>query len=284
MTTSRKSHSSATSEYLHGTDPEEQARLARLNDMLNDASLRELQLLGGEHILDVGCGLGQFSRAMARAAGPGGRVVAIDRSEAQLREAHRLADEAGEKHLVEIRHGDAVDLPLNEHEWNSFDVVHTRFLLEHVSEPIAVVRAMLRAARAGGRIILEDDHHDTMRLWPEPPGFAPLWQAYIRTYDKLGNDPYIGHRLVALLHEAGATPVRNTWIFFGSCAGQLTFLPLVENLIGLLEGAREKMLSSGSIDGRYFDDGVAALREWATIPYAAMWFAFAWAEGRRPEK
>lgn len=284
MTKSDKSSRSATSEYLHGTDPREQARLSRLNDMLNEASLRELQLLGGEHILDVGCGLAQFSRAMARAAGPGGRLVAVDRSEEQLKEARRQATEAGEKDLVELRAGDAVKLPLNKDEWNRFDVVHTRFLLEHVSDPGAVVHAMVTAARPGGRIILEDDNHDTMRLWPEPPGFASLWQAYIRTYNKLGNDPYIGHRLVALLHEAGAAPVRNTWIFFGSCAGQLTFMPLVENLIGLVEGACEKMVSMGDIDAHDIDDGLASLRDWATLPYAAMWFAFAWAEGRRPEK
>ena len=48
--------------------------------------------------------------------------------------------------------------------------------------------------RPGGRIILEDDGHDTLRLWPEPPGFVRLWQAYLRTYDRVGNDPVVGHR------------------------------------------------------------------------------------------
>jgi cyclopropane fatty-acyl-phospholipid synthase-like methyltransferase len=46
------------SHYVHGTDPEEQRRLSRLNDILNAGSLRELGLRGGESILDLGCGLG----------------------------------------------------------------------------------------------------------------------------------------------------------------------------------------------------------------------------------
>src|SRR5437764_5065861 len=42
--------------------------LSAMNETINDSFLRELDLKGGECILDVGSGLGQFSRAMARAA------------------------------------------------------------------------------------------------------------------------------------------------------------------------------------------------------------------------
>jgi len=252
-----------------------------LNDLLNEASLRELQLRGGEKILDVGSGLAQLSRAMARAAGPGSRVVGIERSSEQLAEAVRQAKAAGEDQLVELRQGDALALPVREEEWGTFDVAHTRFLLEHVPDPLQVVHAMVRAVRPGGRVILEDDNHDVMRLWPEPPGFGPLWQAYIRTYDRLGNDPYIGHRLVSLLHLAGAKPTRNTWIFFGSCAGHPAFDPLVENLIGLLKGARKICIAAGFIDESYLEDGICALRAWKQRPDAAMWLAVSWAEGIR---
>src|SRR5437763_10856832 len=97
--------------YLHGTHPEEQARLARLNDLMNEGSLRELRLAGGEAILEVGSGLGQMARAMARAAGPAGRVVAVERSPEQLARAEHLARAAREGSLVEFRTGDAADLP-----------------------------------------------------------------------------------------------------------------------------------------------------------------------------
>ena len=78
--------------YIHGTSEREQRRLSLLNDvLLNQAMLREMNLRGDERILDFGSGLGQFSRAMARAV-PRGRVVGIERDVDQLRTAQRLAN------------------------------------------------------------------------------------------------------------------------------------------------------------------------------------------------
>ena len=142
---------------------------------------------------------------------------------------------------------------------------------------------MVRALRPGGRIILEDDPHDTLRLWPEPPGFAQLWSAYMRTYDRVGNDPLIGHRLVALLVEGGAQPVRNAWPFFGACSGQPELLlGFVDNVVRILEGVRDPILQLGQFDEQTFSACLHAVRQWAHRPDAAFWYAVSWAEGRRP--
>jgi SAM-dependent methyltransferase len=268
--------------YIHGTAPEEQRRLSLLNELMNEGSLRELDLRGGERVLDLGAGLGQLTRAMARAAGPAGRVVGIERSPEQIAEALRQARTAGEEGLADLRRGDALDPPLRPDEWGSFDVAHARFVLEHLPDPLEVVRLMLRAVRPGGRIVLEDDDHDVLRMWPEPTGLRAVWEAYMRTYDRSGNDPIVGRRLVELLHRAGARPRRNTWIFFGGCAGHPSFGALVENLAGILSGAREAILPAGPLDPAAFDAALGALRAWAARPDAALWFAICWAEGTRP--
>ena len=271
------------SQYLHGTLPEEQTRLSLLNDLLNEKSLLALSLQGGERILDVGSGLGQLTRAMARTAGPTGKVIGIERSEDQINDARRRAELAGEATLVEFRQGDAYHFPLGNEEWGTFDLAHTRFLLEHVPQPERVVGAMVRAVRPGGRVILEDDDHEILRLWPEAEGFTELWKAYYSTFDHLGNDPLIGRRLVSLLVESGATPVGNDWIFFGSCAGERNFTHYASNLIGVIQSARELVLSSGHLTATDFDDGIETLRKWSQQRDSAIWYAMAWAEGRRPE-
>jgi len=270
------------SHYIHGTDPDEQRRLSLLNDILNQGSLRELAVQGGESILDLGCGPGQLTRLMARAAGPEARVVGIDRSEAQLAEARRLAGLDGEEGRVEFRAGDVLDLSLGPGEWGSFDVAHTRFLLEHVSDPLAVVRAMVRAVKPGGRVALEDEDHDILRLWPEPEGLREVWRAYAESYSRAGNDPFVGRKLVQLLYEAGARPRRSTFIFFGAGAGDPLFPAIATNILGVLRGAKPAILAGAAMDEGVFERTMDALRDWGDRPDAGFWYAMAWAEGIRP--
>jgi ubiquinone/menaquinone biosynthesis C-methylase UbiE len=267
--------------YIHGSKREEQRRLSSLNELLNQACLRELGLTGGEAVLDVGSGLGQFTRDMARAVAPGGRVIGVEQDKQQLAEARRQAQEVGEMDLVEWRHGDALELPLEKSEWGRFDVAHARFVLEHVREPEQVVRQMVRAVRRGGLVVLADDDHQVLRLWPEPPGFMELWQAYIRAYEHLGCDPFVGRRLVALLRDAGAKPRRNHWIFFGSCAGAPEFPAFVRNAIGVIETAREVITGPLGFSTKQFDRALRAMRQWGRRSDAALWYGLCWAEGVR---
>jgi ubiquinone/menaquinone biosynthesis C-methylase UbiE len=268
------------SHYIHGTSTDEQKRLTRLNTiLLNNACLKELSLRGGEKILDVGSGLGQFSRAMARRAQS--VVIGIERSEEQIAEALQQAKSAGEENWVEFRRGDARHLPLQDHEWGTFDVVFTRFVLEHVPDPLNVVRQMIRAAQKGGRLILADDDHDILRWYPPIEGLRELWQAYIQTFAASGNDPDIGRKLVTLLCEAGAKPVHSTWIFFGSCAGYEHFQVYVDNLISVLVGAKEQMLQHGFYKENNFDAVLRLLDDWRQKRDAALWYAVCWAEGIR---
>ena len=273
--------------YVHGTAPAEQARLTRMNAMLNTRSLDALGLRGGESVLEVGAGLAHLARAMARQGAS--RVVGVERSAAQIEEARHQAQDGGDSVLlesgqVELREGDALDLPLTPVEWGGFDVAHARFLLEHVTDPLSVVRQMVRAVRPGGRIVLEDDDHDMLRLWPEPPGFESLWRGLVRSYDRLGCDPYVGRRLVALLAEAGAEPVRNTLLWFGACAGEEggMFGILALNIREILVGAGDAIRAACAIDRASFDSALAALETWSERRDAAIWYAMNWAEGRRP--
>jgi hypothetical protein len=60
-----------------------------------------------------------------------------------------------------------------------------------------------------------------------------LWRAYVESYSRLGNDPQVGRKLVALLRDASAAPRRNEWLFFEDCAGTERFPVWMENLIGV---------------------------------------------------
>src|SRR2546430_4024825 len=92
---------------------------------------------------------------MARVAGV--RLVGMERS------AEQLAGAVRDPVLLDLRQGDVLQPPLRDEEWGSFDVAHARFILEHVDDPLRVVKAMLRAVRPGGRVVLADDDHGVDR-------------------------------------------------------------------------------------------------------------------------
>jgi len=273
---------SETSQYIHGSSPEEQHRLSLLNDILNEACLKELDLRSGEKVLDLGSGLGQFSRLIARTVGSKGRVVGVERDRDQILQAKSLADNSDESELVEFREGDALVLPLSESEWGTYDLAHARFLLEHVPRPDLVIANMVRSVRPGGRVFVTDDDHGDFRPWPESLGFHALWQAYVKSYKMLGNDPYVGRRLVSLLQDAGLTSIRNSSVFFGGCAGNERFQAIADNLIGALAGAKEAILSGELLDEESFDTGIDGLQQWKAHPSSALWYSACCAEGVVP--
>ena len=84
-------------------------------------------------------------REIAAAAGPDGAVLGIERDPVHIECARTLAQKQGADAL-EIREGDALDLPLSDDETGSFDLVYCRFVLEHLPNPLEAVKEMLSAA------------------------------------------------------------------------------------------------------------------------------------------
>lgn len=99
----------------------------------------------GKRILDVGCGGGILSEALARA---GADVVGIDLSAELADIAARHAEDAGLK--VDYRRISAEKLA--ELEPGAFDLVTCMEMLEHVPNPASVVRACGRLVKPGGRV------------------------------------------------------------------------------------------------------------------------------------
>jgi 2-polyprenyl-6-hydroxyphenyl methylase / 3-demethylubiquinone-9 3-methyltransferase len=103
--------------------------------------------LKSAQVLDVGCGGGILSEAMARA---GARVLGIDLSQPVLDVAELHAIEG--KVSVEYRAVSAEDLARERPA--AFDLVTCMEMLEHVPDPAAAVQALAALARPGGQVIV----------------------------------------------------------------------------------------------------------------------------------
>jgi len=103
-----------------------------------------LAKLAGKRVLDVGCGGGILSEAMARL---GASVTGIDLSEKPLRVAELHLLESGLS--VAYQKISAEDLSRAQPE--TFDVVTCMELLEHVPDPASTVAACAKLLKPGGR-------------------------------------------------------------------------------------------------------------------------------------
>jgi SAM-dependent methyltransferase len=133
--------------------------------------------------IDVACGPGVVSRAMASRVGS---VRGVDLTPAMIEEAARRAGEEGVGN-VDIVLGDTTALELPD---DSFDGAITRLSLHHIPAPSRVVAEMARVVRPGGWVLVSDivgDEDGEAAAWREeierlrdPSHWACLTQERLR--------------------------------------------------------------------------------------------------------
>lgn len=145
----------------------------------------------GEAVVDLGSGSGMDSFLAARAVEPGGHVVGIDMTDAQLAKARRLADE-GRFGNVEFRKAYIESTGLDA---ASFDVVISNGVVNLAPDKGAVFREAARVLKVGGRLALADIVTDVQlpegitcdaTLWAACIGGAMQVDAYVAAIEAAG--------------------------------------------------------------------------------------------------
>jgi SAM-dependent methyltransferase len=176
--------------------------LGRIVAPTTRALLERAGVRPGMACLDVGCGGGDSTAALAAIAGPAGRVVGLDADATAIGLARQAAASSGLGH-VEFRVGAAGQGEATA----EYDVVYARFLLTHLGEPGAAVAWMLAQLRPRGLLVVEDI--DVRGHFCDPPNaaFARYNVLYTELVQRQGADPFIGPRLPGLLFAAGCDDV-----------------------------------------------------------------------------
>jgi SAM-dependent methyltransferase len=150
-----------------------------------DELLRRAAPSPGDHVLDVGCGFGTTTLALARAVGPEGRVMGADISAPLLERARARGAEAGAANII-WREADVQDAALPAAH---FDLVVSRFAVMFFDDPVAAFHNLLTAAKPGGRLVFLCWQPPDRNPWftfpaevmgpfitiqPPPPGAGPF--------------------------------------------------------------------------------------------------------------
>jgi 2-polyprenyl-6-hydroxyphenyl methylase/3-demethylubiquinone-9 3-methyltransferase len=134
--------------------------------------------LTGKTALDVGCGGGILSEALARA---GAQVTGIDLAASSLRTARLHLLESGQQ----VDYQQITVEELAEQRPASFDLVSCMEMLEHVPDPGSVVQACAQLARPGGQVFLS-----TINRNPKAYAFVILGAEYLLRMLPTGTHDY----------------------------------------------------------------------------------------------
>lgn len=125
-------------------------RLRGLSQVLQEATLRHVISLSRNHpkVLEIGCGTGQHSIALARFH-PDGEYVATDYAASVIAETRALA-EAAHVH-IDARVADITQLPFDDHV---FDIVFGDHVIAHVPDLDRAIRECARVLKPGGYLVI----------------------------------------------------------------------------------------------------------------------------------
>lgn len=115
-------------------------------------AIREIVSRGAaQEILDIACGTGDFSIAIARAMAPGSRVTGLDLSEGMLAVMRAKLAAGGLDDRVTCVQGDSEALP---YAGGSFDCVTIAFGIRNFEHRETALREILRVLKPGGKLVI----------------------------------------------------------------------------------------------------------------------------------
>ena len=242
--------------YVHGYHLRENERLHDQAGALVDLLHRDTEYPAASLILEVGCGVGAQTVTLARRS-PDARFIAIDVSAESLTQAKQKIDAANLTN-VEFQEADIFSLPFPA---GSFDHVFVCFVLEHLSRPLEALTIMKDLLKPRGSITVIEGDHGSTYFHPDNAAAHAAIQALIKMQAKASGNALIGRQLYPLMVEAGFRDVRVSprMVYVDASRPDLADAITRKTFTAMVEGVRERAITTGVIERELFDAGVDAL-------------------------
>jgi SAM-dependent methyltransferase len=132
------------------------------------AAMDRLALRAGEHVLDIGCGAGSTTLALAKIVGPTGGAVGVDISPAMVHAAQQQAATAGIGHATFV----AADAQVDALGDSVFDAAYSRFGVMFFADPALAFANIRTSLRSGGTLAFACWANVFANEWMFVPGAA----------------------------------------------------------------------------------------------------------------
>ncbi|MBV8845207.1 MAG: methyltransferase domain-containing protein [Bryobacterales bacterium] len=183
----------------HRSDP----RILGRRTLQRDHRCLAALLRPGLWVLDIGCGTGAITAGVAKAVGPQGRVLGIDRDQVLLELART---EHAPIPNLQFEYGDVTTLTPRA----QFDIVNAARTLQWIAEPALAISKMKQAAKPSGVLVVLDYNHTSNDWEPDPPGeFKLFYNAFLAWRSTNRWDNEMADHLPDLFQSAGLVDVKS---------------------------------------------------------------------------
>lgn len=245
--------------FLHGDKELERLQLqARVWEPEAEAMLNLIEVHSGWSCIDLGCGAMGILGPLARRVGPEGQVIGIDLDDSYLSAAHHYVEHEALGNVV-LRQSDVTNPG---YPPNTFDLLHSRFLLPHVESPECLLNQMISLAKPGGIVAIEENDHSSWNFWPP----CHEWTRFLELIEKtfaLQGDINIGRRTYNMLRNAGLKKVKVR----AAVQALLDCHPYMRMAVTGAEAMRERAVAAGITTHDELDRLSQAVEQCAADPH-----------------
>jgi SAM-dependent methyltransferase len=171
------------------------ALMSRLLDPIELSYLARLAVGPGWRCLELGCGNGSISQALAERVAPTGQVIASDLDITYIADL--------KKPCLEVRRIDVFNDAI---EAGAYDLVVARALLHHLTPARKALANMVAALKPGG-VLLSIEPDMLPCTVTEPESIRTFWQGWLSWSAQAGIDYFIGRKIPAWLDSLGLEQV-----------------------------------------------------------------------------
>jgi ubiquinone/menaquinone biosynthesis C-methylase UbiE len=172
-----------------------------------EAMISDLNILRSRRILDIGCGVGNFTGLLAKYAPNHEEVIGVDLSITNLSRATLLVSEE-ERRITFIR-CDANHLPFVHH---SFDFIWCANTLQYFQDPVNTLKYFAQYLSPEGKLVVKDEDviRDILLSWDSNFELAIInaWSKIVEELEGAFWDPYTGRKLLQYFVDSGFKDIR----------------------------------------------------------------------------
>jgi ubiquinone/menaquinone biosynthesis C-methylase UbiE len=204
--------------YLHGFDEKEQNRLNDQARFLEPYIYQEVDFSKAKNLLEIGCGVGAQTQILHKHF-PHLEITAVDASAVQLEKAkvNLKVLAISEKISLKLENAEKLSFPDN-----SFDAVFFCWVLEHVPDPVKILKEAYRVLKPGGKVFAAEVFNQSLEIKPHSEFLMNYWKQYNQIQRDLLGHPDIGMELDRHFKESGfeKVEIKPQPFYFGKSRAQ----------------------------------------------------------------